>query len=302
MVPLKKGTSTPIADESVLIKLFSGDQHPQRTEFRLVVNEGVQPELRPFAYRWKQAEPEIDLGSEQVGVLLRRLAGWSPSNGRDTASLVANLGIGSHASTVEEMEASLIIELNGLLITKGIHSLTSEIENLLWDLYRLVYRAAGSDPKAPGSLEKIARGPFEDQIQEYVSKLMEVSEQATDPDKNPGDVLSEELVGLGLSSSYIAEAKLTRQQSFLRWRRRPSKAQRTVTGEAMREIRASYLMEKGVGLADSGDSPAKLFSRVLRRVSDMADTAKYQQHGVTLEDLMGMLFYMVARRQLRFRE
>lgn len=302
LVPLKKGTNTPNEDESVLIKLFAGDQHPQKTEFRLLFNEGVQPELRPFAYRWKQAEPEIDIASEQVSVILRRLAGWSPSNGRDVVSLVANLGIESHASTVEEMEAALILELNGLLTLKGIHSLTSEIENLLWVLYRLVYKAAGSDPNAPGSDEKITRKMFEDQVQEHIGKLMAISEQATDPGKKPGDVLTAELEDLGLSGDYITEATHTRQQFFLRWRRRPSTAQRAATDEGFREIRAFYLLEKGVGLADPGDSPAKQFSRVLRRVSDMADTSKYQEHGLTLDDLMGMLFYMMARQQLRFRD
>jgi hypothetical protein len=65
---------TPTAlDYCVLCKLFNGARSDSNCEFRLAVNEGVNEELRPFRYRWGDAEPSIDTNCDGAIALLERL-------------------------------------------------------------------------------------------------------------------------------------------------------------------------------------------------------------------------------------
>src|SRR5215216_1610082 len=79
---------SPSIQDSIVVKLFESDHHQGESDFRLVVNEGVSDELRPFYYKWNSREPTIDLTCKGAVILLERLREWTPSSGRTVADFI----------------------------------------------------------------------------------------------------------------------------------------------------------------------------------------------------------------------
>jgi hypothetical protein len=289
------GRSETVA-ASILGKLFERDDGLAERDFRLAVNEGVDEDLAPMHYRWGQGEPSPELTCSGAVKLLTALRGWTSPTGAQADQYVGDFLVEQHSNEIADMSARVHAELARLLRTHGAGDLLDdEVDEVLDALFLLVYRAASDDEKRPDHPEAIAVAEFRDRaIKEANGRRGRTNAAAISPVETLSGILQE----AGQSSLEIRRALELRRDYHRRWMQLRGTRDGDTLDAALEDVQAV--------LADSTlefhrATPVdiqELLARLLEGVNARHREERYGDLGVTLELMVGMLYFAIGRGRI----
>lgn len=284
--------------DSIIGKIFSKDVYAGKCDFRLVTNEGVMSELRPFLYHWGWLEPSIDITCPEAERLIELLAsrGWSSPNAKPTANFVERFAVEQHSATADDLEAVIIRELDRVLRPAVDGLLQDELETVFQILYAIVFRAATISVNRPGNPERILRSQFRNAA---ISQATIVSQRISDAaDTEPATTIRAELESVGAYS--LVDSAIELRQSFYRdWRRSAGSARGEALNSALMDIQAICSAATLASLIDPSQAGTALLMTILNQVETQYQQLDWQASGLSLGTVNGMVYFQIGRGRLR---
>jgi hypothetical protein len=277
---------------SIIGKLFGKRVSTESCEFRLATNEGVDGELRAFAYKWGDTETVIDLSSKAAKTIRKRLSSEKPTVGTSWDEYIERFGVEIHSSDIEEMEAMTIREIGKFAQREGRQLVQDEVEKLYRYLYMEILDASTLPLTRGSAPERIERSKFKQLVLKIADQVSAKSDLLADLE--PAQALEQQFRALGLPGGALRAAADMRRDYLFAFRTAGLRRKEALKA-ALEEVRLICFEETLFDARDPGPNPAReLFDRISERVADFHRSGAWDDREVSLPIMRGMLFHLIA--------
>ncbi len=282
-------------DDSLLGKLLAQDPLFLNCDFRLVTNEGVSEELRPFHYRWGWSEAKAPANCSGAQDLSRRLSDWTHKCKRTTDDHILAFAVEQHSGDATDLEASIAAELSIVLRTLGIELLMDQLFVTLRTIYFLVHRAAATDKRATPRSGTITLTEFVQQIRDRASDASENTMRLAAV--VPGDELRAQLSAAEVGTATISYGIECRRQFMAFW----MKNRGTAAGAAIELVIdrvAEIATARLVATLEGGARGQALVDAIIEDIDDYVLAVPVNQRPESPQIAHGVFFYLLTRGRI----
>lgn len=269
---------------SILGRLFTGKDLDDSCTFLLVVNERVNPALRPLVR-----------GSEEDSTAVRgdlesRLAGVEPS-GRSLPWCLERFRIEECDNTADGLESQVHRHLGVLAKARSKALLVHEVEGVLARLVAFVQEMSRGDVH-----ETITNEAAE---QVVLASADEISLETELRMASADETLRAKLEAAGLEEAEIRRCEAMRFQ-FSRARRSAVGSERAALDEVADEIAMACIAIKAGRRAGAIDPGIASLEAAIRKIDELHGIRQWQGRGVSLVLSYGALHHITGRCQNRY--